>query len=60
MAIVWLLEWDGITVEQYDELRDRIGWGLLPAVNTLGLRGLPPALINIPSTPSRPKVIRIL
>jgi hypothetical protein len=26
MAIVWLLEWDGITVKQYEELRTRIGW----------------------------------
>ena len=26
MAIVWLLEWDGITPEQYDALREAIGW----------------------------------
>ncbi len=26
MAIVWLLEWDGITAKQYDDLRQRIGW----------------------------------
>ncbi len=26
MAVVWLLEWDGITPEQYDELRQRTEW----------------------------------
>jgi len=26
LAIVWLLEWDGITPEQYDALREAIGW----------------------------------
>ncbi len=26
MAIVWLLEWDGITAKQYDDLRQRTGW----------------------------------
>ena len=26
MAIVWLVEWDGITPEQYDELRQRTEW----------------------------------
>ena len=26
MAVVWLLEWDGITPEQYDELRRRTSW----------------------------------
>jgi hypothetical protein len=26
MAIVWMLEWAGITPEQYDELRQRVNW----------------------------------
>jgi hypothetical protein len=26
VAVVWLLEWDGITPEQYDELRRRTSW----------------------------------
>ena len=26
MAIVWLLEWDGITPEQYEDLRQRAAW----------------------------------
>ena len=26
MAIVWLMEWDGITPEQYDRLRERVDW----------------------------------
>ena len=26
MAIVWLMEWDGITPEQYDLLRERVDW----------------------------------
>ena len=26
MAVVWLLEWDGITPDQYDELRRRTSW----------------------------------
>jgi len=26
MAIVWLLEWDGLTKEQYEELRETVGW----------------------------------
>ena len=26
MAIVWLLEWDGIKKEQYEDLRQRTGW----------------------------------
>ena len=26
MAVVWLVEWDGITPEQYDELRQRTEW----------------------------------
>ena len=26
MAIVWMLEWDGITPEQYDAMREAIDW----------------------------------
>jgi hypothetical protein len=26
VAVVWILEWDGITPEQYDELRLRTSW----------------------------------
>jgi hypothetical protein len=26
VAVVWLLEWDGITPEQFDELRRRTSW----------------------------------
>jgi len=26
VAVVWLLEWDGITPDQYDELRRRTSW----------------------------------
>ena len=26
MAVVWILEWDGITKEQYDSLRERTAW----------------------------------
>ena len=26
MAIVWLLEWDGITPDQYDSIRERVNW----------------------------------
>ena len=26
MAILWLLEWDGMTPEQYDALREAVGW----------------------------------
>jgi hypothetical protein len=26
VAVVWLLEWDGITPEQFDELRRRTAW----------------------------------
>jgi hypothetical protein len=26
MAVVWLLEWDGITPEQYEDLLQRTGW----------------------------------
>ena len=26
MAIVWMLEWEGITPEQYDELRRLVDW----------------------------------
>jgi hypothetical protein len=26
MAIVWILEWDGITPEQYEDLRGRTAW----------------------------------
>ena len=26
MAIVWMLEWEGITAEQYDELRKLVDW----------------------------------
>ena len=26
MAIVWLLEWDGITQAEYDDLRQRTNW----------------------------------
>ena len=26
MAIVWLLEWDGITQAEYDDLRQRTSW----------------------------------
>ena len=32
MAIVWLLEWEGITEKQYDDLRRRTSWDTdLPA-----------------------------
>jgi hypothetical protein len=26
MAIVWMMEWDGITAEQYDRLREMVDW----------------------------------
>ena len=26
MAVVWLLEWDGITEAEYDDLRQRTSW----------------------------------
>jgi hypothetical protein len=26
MAILWMLEWDGITPEQYDQLRQEVNW----------------------------------
>ena len=26
MAIVWMLEWDGITPEQYDAIREAVDW----------------------------------
>jgi hypothetical protein len=26
LAVVWLLEWDGLTPEQYEALREAIGW----------------------------------
>lgn len=26
MAIIWILEWDGFTPEQYDELSRRVDW----------------------------------
>ncbi|HLF79374.1 MAG TPA: hypothetical protein VJB57_17970 [Dehalococcoidia bacterium] len=26
MAVVWILEWDGITPEQYEDLKSRVDW----------------------------------
>jgi hypothetical protein len=26
MSIIWLLEWDGLTPEQYDSLRESVAW----------------------------------
>src|SRR4051794_3400599 len=26
LAIVWLLEWDGLTPEQYEALKEAVGW----------------------------------
>jgi hypothetical protein len=26
MAVVWILEWDGFTPEQYEDLKGRVGW----------------------------------
>ena len=26
MAIGWMLEWDGVTAEQYDAIREGVGW----------------------------------
>ena len=26
MSIVWVMEWDGITPEQYEEMRRRVDW----------------------------------
>jgi hypothetical protein len=46
LAVVWLLEWDGVTPEQFDELRRRASWdsdvpdGLQHQVAAFGPRGL--------------------
>ena len=26
MAIVWMLEWDGVTPEQYEAMREKVDW----------------------------------
>lgn len=46
MPIVWLMEWDGITPDQYEALRERVGWetdvpdGLHYHVAAFGSKGL--------------------